>query len=228
MTIRSRCRLVTLRTPPADGGRRRCWRRDGVDPERRAGRGPRRAGPRRPGAAAGPRPGRPRPPGRGAGDPGRRSPRSGPAFEAADRARRRRPRRRPTAVTEDSTSPRREALQPRSATARPARARPPRSAACAGAMKDLEKRQKSRATRTKRDALDRALRRSGRVLPRRAARCSSGAPVELANPDFEATMRCGRPGARRRRPTRCAGSTPSCACREALELNVKPRSRSRR
>ena len=60
VTIRSRCRVVTLRSRPPRRSPR-CWsRRDGIDAATgRVGRG-RRAGPRRPGPAAGPRPGGPR------------------------------------------------------------------------------------------------------------------------------------------------------------------------
>ena len=91
----------------------------------------------------------------------------------------------------------------------------------AGAMKELEKRQKSRATRLNRDALDRSLvdlagcYRDVLVVRARAA------DAHLAHPD------------RRAETARLAASLePSAAlhrleavlaCREALELNVKPR-----
>lgn len=91
----------------------------------------------------------------------------------------------------------------------------------AGAMKELERRQKSRATRLNRDALDRSLvdlagcYRDVLVVRARAA------DAQLAHPD------------RRAETARLAGSLDPVAaltrleavlaCREALELNVKPR-----
>ncbi len=91
----------------------------------------------------------------------------------------------------------------------------------AGAMKELERRQKSRATRLNRDALDRSLvdlagcYRDVLVVRARAA------DAHLAHPD------------RRAETARLAGSLDPVAaltrleavlaCREALELNVKPR-----
>jgi len=91
----------------------------------------------------------------------------------------------------------------------------------AGAMKDLEKRQKSRATRLNRDALDRSLvdlagcYRDVLVVRARVA------DAQLAHPD------------RRAETARLAGSLEPVAalsrleavlaCREAIDLNVKPR-----
>ena len=91
----------------------------------------------------------------------------------------------------------------------------------AGQLKDLEKRQKSRATRAQRDALDRAL-------------------VDLAGFYRDvlaaALRRPGRPGARRHRrrwPPAAAQKWDAegtlrrleavLACRAAIEANVKPR-----
>jgi len=91
----------------------------------------------------------------------------------------------------------------------------------AGAMKELERRQKSRATRLNRDALDRSLvdlagcYRDVLVVRARAAESS------LAHPDRRAdTARLAaslEPGAALVR------LESVLACREALELNVKPR-----
>jgi DNA polymerase-3 subunit delta' len=89
----------------------------------------------------------------------------------------------------------------------------------AGALKELERRQRSRATRTERDVLDRALvDLSGfyRDVIVRAMR----APSELVNPDLghdveAAASRIGADGALRRLDA-------VLACREALERNVKP------
>ncbi|HEV7908038.1 MAG TPA: DNA polymerase III subunit delta' [Pseudonocardiaceae bacterium] len=89
-----------------------------------------------------------------------------------------------------------------------------------GAMKDLEKRQKSRTTRTKRDSLDLAL-------------------IDLAGFYRDVLVTASRSEARLNHPDRAADArtaaaawTPEStlrrleavlACREALEMNVKPR-----
>ncbi|MFP5069122.1 DNA polymerase III subunit delta' [Pseudonocardia nantongensis] len=88
------------------------------------------------------------------------------------------------------------------------------------AEKDLEKRQKSRATRTQRDALDRALVDLAGFY-RDVIVSASGAPVPLANPDREREIRTaaaewGAESALRRLEA-------VLACREALAQNVKPR-----
>ena len=72
-----------------------------------------------------------------------------------------------------------------SARDRPARAWPRPSAASAGAMKELEDRQKSRATRLKRDALDRALLDLA-AFYRDVLAVQLGAQVELASSGHEA------------------------------------------
>ncbi|MGH4007609.1 MAG: DNA polymerase III subunit delta' [Pseudonocardiaceae bacterium] len=89
-----------------------------------------------------------------------------------------------------------------------------------GAIRDLERRQKSRATRTQRDVLDRALVDLAGFY-RDALVTVWGAPVPLTHPDRLADV------------TAVAGRMPAemllrkleavLACREALELNVKPR-----
>jgi DNA polymerase-3 subunit delta' len=89
-----------------------------------------------------------------------------------------------------------------------------------GAIRDLERRQKSRATRTQRDALDRALVDLAGFY-RDTLVSAWGAPVPLTHPDRAADI------------TAVAGHLPPeallrrleavLACREALELNVKPR-----
>ena len=91
----------------------------------------------------------------------------------------------------------------------------------AGALKELERRQQSRATRAQRDALDRALVDLA-AFYRDVLLAQSGAAVRPAHPDAV--------GRRRRH---VAGALPPeavldrldavLACREALELNVKPR-----
>ena len=89
-----------------------------------------------------------------------------------------------------------------------------------GAIRELERRQKSRATRTQRDALDRALVDLAGFY-RDTLVTTWGAPVALTHPDRRADV------------TTVAGRMPAEAllrkleavlgCREALELNVKPR-----
>jgi DNA polymerase III subunit delta' len=89
-----------------------------------------------------------------------------------------------------------------------------------GAIRDLERRQKSRATRTQRDALDRALVDLAGFY-RDTLVNAWGAPVPLTHPDRAGDI------------TAVAGQLPPeallrrleavLACREALELNVKPR-----
>jgi DNA polymerase-3 subunit delta' len=90
----------------------------------------------------------------------------------------------------------------------------------AGALKELERRQKSRSTRAQRDALDRALVDLAAfyrdVLLRHA-----GSSIAAAHPDFAGDVaavaaRVDATGALRRLDA-------ILACREALELNVKPR-----
>ena len=89
----------------------------------------------------------------------------------------------------------------------------------AGAVKDLEDRQKSRATRVKRDTLDQALLDLA-VFYRDVLMLQLGADVELANADRE-------PGLRQL----ASSSTPESTlrrlqavmrCRERLPLNVAP------
>ncbi|HWM01208.1 MAG TPA: DNA polymerase III subunit delta' [Actinophytocola sp.] len=90
----------------------------------------------------------------------------------------------------------------------------------AAAIKELERRQKSRATRTQRDAIDLALVDLAGFY-RDVLVVHASAPAVLNHPDREADAR------------KAAGSwTPDStlrrleavlACREALELNVKPR-----
>jgi DNA polymerase-3 subunit delta' len=89
----------------------------------------------------------------------------------------------------------------------------------AGVIKDLERRQKSRATRTERDVLDRALVDLSGFYRDVIVR-ALGAGTALSNPDLgrdvdSAATRLGADGALRRLDA-------VLACREALERNVKP------
>lgn len=89
----------------------------------------------------------------------------------------------------------------------------------AGAISDLEKRQRSRATRTQRDALDRALVDLA-AFYRDVLMIQVGAGVELVNPDLGSAL-----------ASIAADSTPEAtlrriesvlAAREAIEANVAP------
>jgi DNA polymerase-3 subunit delta' len=90
----------------------------------------------------------------------------------------------------------------------------------AGALRELEKRQKSRATRAQRDALDRALVDLAAfyrdVLVRQAGSDIAPAHPDLADDVATVAGRISSAGALRRLDA-------ILACREALELNVKPR-----
>ncbi|WP_067531718.1 DNA polymerase III subunit delta' [Nocardia crassostreae] len=97
----------------------------------------------------------------------------------------------------------------------------------AGALKELEKRQKSRATRTGRDALDRALIDvAGLYRDALAARFGAATPdsrsgVTLTHPDMSDQI---RELATDLRPEGLLRSIQAVLdCREALETNVKPR-----
>jgi DNA polymerase-3 subunit delta' len=89
----------------------------------------------------------------------------------------------------------------------------------AGVVKEMERRQKSRATRTQRDVLDRALVDLSGFYRDVIAR-SLGSTSPLMNPDMAAEVdvavsRLGSVGALQRLDA-------VLACREAIELNVKP------
>ncbi|MFF2553165.1 DNA polymerase III subunit delta' [Nocardia sp. NPDC058058] len=97
----------------------------------------------------------------------------------------------------------------------------------AGALKDLEKRQKSRATRTGRDALDRALidvagmYRDALAVRFGAANADTKTGVTLTHPDMADQIRALATDVR---PEGLLLSIQAVLdCREALETNVKPR-----
>jgi DNA polymerase-3 subunit delta' len=90
----------------------------------------------------------------------------------------------------------------------------------AGALKELERRQRSRATRTQRDALDRALVDLA-AFYRDVLLVQAGAAVAPAHPDVaddvrQVAARLGSEGV-----LRCLDAV--LACREELDQNVKPR-----
>lgn len=90
----------------------------------------------------------------------------------------------------------------------------------AGVLKELERKQKSRATRLQRDALDRALVDLASFY-RDVLLVQAGAEVPASHPDFAADVSTvarsiDQAGALRR-------LDEVLACRQAIELNVKPR-----
>lgn len=90
----------------------------------------------------------------------------------------------------------------------------------AGAIRELERRQKSRSTRTQRDALDRALVDLA-AFYRDVLLLQSSSPVAPAHPDFASDARVVASQVSSSDALR--GLDAVLACREALELNVKPR-----
>ncbi len=211
ITIRSRCRLVTLRTPPAAAVADVLIRRDGIEPgvAEEAAR-----------AAQG-HIGRAR---RLATDAEARRRRAdvldvpgrltgvGAAVMAAESLVRAAEAEAKAASSERDTE---ETVALRQALGESAKGRMPRGTA--GAMKELEDRQKSRATRMKRDALDRALLDLASYY-RDALVVQLGTGVELVNTD-------------RARELRSAGGSAETTlrrleaimhCRERLEANVNP------
>lgn len=89
-----------------------------------------------------------------------------------------------------------------------------------GALKDLEKRQKSRATRTQRDSLDMALVDLAGFY-RDALVVHTGSEAALMHPDRAADSRTA--AAQWSRESILRRLEAVLACREAIEVNVKPR-----
>jgi DNA polymerase-3 subunit delta' len=222
VTIRSRCRVVGLRTPPADAVAEVLVRRDGVDPALAAWSA----------AAAGGHVGRAR---RLARDEEARMARKAvldvplslmslaACLDAAADL---------VGAAKDESDQAAGVLDGAETEATKASlgfgARGPGVAAAsrgAGVLKDLEKRQKSRATRLGRDSLDRALvdlaglYRDALVLDAVSSEPAAEVPM-LLHPDRRAdaeelARRIGAEGALRR-------IDALLACRTALEQNVKP------
>jgi len=123
------------------------------------------------------------------------------------------------AVTEELDEPEREALRRAFGEGSTGKGVAKAMRGMAGAMKDLEDRQKSRATRVKRDTLDQALLDLA-VFYRDVLMVQLGAGVELANGDREADLRqiasASSPEATLRR------LQAIMHCRERLTLNVAP------
>jgi DNA polymerase-3 subunit delta' len=211
VTIRSRCRLVTLRTPPAAAVADVLVRRDGIDPAVAADAA----------RAAQGHIGRAR---RLATDDEARRRRAdvlavpgrltglGPAIEAAESLVRAAEAEAKVVSAERDAG---ETTALRQALGENAKGRMPRGTA--GALKDLEDRQKSRATRTKRDALDRALLDLASYY-RDVLVVQLGAGVDLVNADRSRELRSGggSPEATLRR------LEAIMTCRERLDANVNP------
>jgi DNA polymerase-3 subunit delta' len=178
-TIRSRCRLVTLRTPPTDAG---VLRSEGVDPERALAAA----------QAAHGHIGRAR---RLATDPELARRRAdvlavpfqvsklGEALAAAD-ALVKAAKADAEAVTGEMDEPERDAMRRAFGEGSTGKGVATAVRGAAGALKDLENRQKSRATRVQRDSLDRALLDLAGFY-RDVLAVQFGADVELASGEQE-------------------------------------------
>ena len=216
-TIRSRCRLVTLRTPSSAAVADVLVRRDGVEPERALAAA----------RAAQGHIGRARRLALDAQAAGRRDevlriPSAvtglGPALAAAadlvktaeDEAR---------AVTVERDEPEREALRQAFGEGSTGKGVAKAVRGAAGALKDLEDRQKSRATRTKRDTLEVALLDLAWFY-RDVLAVQFGAKVELGNAGREAELR--RLAAASAPESTVRRIEAIMACRERLAVNVAP------
>lgn len=218
VTIRSRCRSIALRTPPPAAIAAVLAERDGVDPETA----------RWAASVCGGHVGRAR---RLATDPAARERREavlgvpvglrgpGDVFTKADELVRAAEAEAVT-VSEARDSVEREALETAMGAGGTGKGTAAATRGARGAMKDLERRQKSRATRTQRDALDLALIDLAGFY-RDVLVASVGSDATRNHPD-------------RARDSDAAGAhwTPESAlrrleavlaCRQAIDLNVKPR-----
>jgi len=216
-TIRSRCRVIALRVPPAESVAAMLAARDGIDYERAL-------------AAARAAQGNIDQARRLAVDPAAAARRAavlrvpvqsvslGPALAAAatlvksaeDEAK---------AMTEELDEPEREKLRQAFGEGSTGKGVAKAMRGMAGAMKDLEDRQKSRATRVKRDTLDRALLELASFY-RDVLMVQVGANVELANADRADDL---RQLAGRSAPESTLHRLEAIMrCRERLTMNVAP------
>jgi len=216
-TIRSRCRVIALRVPPAESVAAMLASRDGIDYERAL-------------AAARAAQGNIDQARRLAVDPAAAARRAavlrvpvqsvslGPALAAAatlvksaeDEAK---------AMTEELDEPEREKLRQAFGEGSTGKGVAKAMRGMAGAMKDLEDRQKSRATRVKRDTLDRALLELASFY-RDVLMVQVGADVELANADRADDL---RQLAGRSAPESTLHRLEAIMrCRERLTMNVAP------
>jgi len=214
-TIRSRCRVVTLVVPSSDAVAQVLTDRDGIEPARALAAA----------RAAQGHIGRARRLATDASAAKRRAdvlrvPAAvtslGPALSAAATLVRT-AEEEAKAVTEDLDEPEREALRRAFGEGSSGKGVAKAMRGMAGAMKDLEDRQKSRATRVKRDTLDQALLELA-LFYRDILMFQLGAEVELASPesDLRKLASSSTPEATLRR------LQAIMHCRELLTLNVAP------
>jgi len=216
-TIRSRCRVMTLRVPPSSAVASVLVQRDGIDPDRALAAA----------RAAQGHIGRAR---RLATDPSAAARRAavlrvpvqavslGPALAAAaslvktaeDEAK---------SVTEQLDEPEKGALRQAFGEGSTGKGVAKAMRGMAGALKDLEDRQKSRATRVKRDTLDGALLDLA-AFYRDVLMVQLGADVELANADQDEELR--RLAAQSAPEATLRRIQAVMRCRERLTLNVAP------
>jgi DNA polymerase-3 subunit delta' len=217
VTIRSRCRIVPLRTPTSDAIADVLQRRDRIDPDTAAWAA----------SVAGGHVGRARHLARNADSRAQREmvlglplrTRSlGDAFAyAADLVRG--AKAEAAALSEARDVPEREELGIAMGGGGVGKGVAGAARSAKAAERDLEKRQKLRNTRTQRDALDRALvDLTGFFRDVLAAGC--GADVPLTNPDREADVRRAAQAWTPESTLRRLDAV--LACRTALDLNVKP------
>jgi DNA polymerase-3 subunit delta' len=215
-TIRSRCRLVVLRTPPA-AAIAGVLTSEGVDPERALAAA----------RAAQGHIGRAR---RLATDPDAAQRRDevlavpprltgiGPALSAAATLVKS-AEEEAAAISAELDQPERDALRRAFGEGSTGKGVAKAVRGAAGALKDLEDRQKSRATRLKRDALDRALLDLA-AFYRDVLAVQFGSGVDMASAGHEADVR--RLAANSPREATVRRIEAVMACRERLELNVAP------
>ena len=218
VTIRSRCRVVPLRQPPADAVAEVLVRRDGIAPElaswaaaaaqghvgraKRLARDPEARG-RREAVLAVPR----------------RLTGVGACFDAAS-ALIAASEAEAAASVVDSDSSERAALEQALGAGGTGRGAAGAMRGAAGQLKDLERRQKSRATRSQRDALDRALVDLAGFY-RDVLISGLRAPVAVVHTD---TAELSSAAAEKWTPESTLRRLEAVlACREAIELNVKPK-----
>ena len=218
VTIRSRCRVVPLRQPPAEAVAEVLVRRDGIAPDMAAWAA----------AAAQGHVGRAK---RLANDPEARSRREavlavprrlssvGACFDAASALIEAAEAEAATAFAENDTTER-AALEQALGAGGTGRGAAGAMRGAAGQIKELEKRQKSRTTRSQRDALDRALVDLAGFY-RDVLVTGLKAPVEVVHTDTaeQSAAAAGKwtPESTLRRLEAVV------ACRDAIEQNVKPR-----
>jgi DNA polymerase-3 subunit delta' len=218
VTIRSRCRVLTLRTPPAEAIATVLAARDGIERDSAAWAA----------AAAQGHVGRAR---RLARDPEARARRDavlaiprqltgvGACFDAAATL---------IAATEaeaaagsaDHDAKERAQLETALGAGGTGKGAAAAARGSAGALKDLERRQRSRSTRTQRDALDRALVDLAGFYRDVLTMCL-GAPVAPVHADMAPSA--ARAAQRWTAESALRRLEAVLACREAIELNVKPK-----